>query len=1093
MSGGIGKIPPKIPPDLQRLLEQLKERLEVLSGNRGNEMDRAVTLRDLDTLGLVLSKTGIGGTGIGGGGGGGGGGTIDLTAPPQPVDLTTFGLFAGILLGWDYADYGNHGYTEIWRSETDSLGTAILIGTSRGKVYMDFVGDHDQYYYWVRLVSESGITGPYNASAGTPGQTALDPAYIVELLGDYYATQTLLEALRTQLTGGYLGGDLGEVNAGLLYQETQQRAQGYLALQNQLNALAVGVPSNLDTIKIWYFDSTTDGWVSENNATVSASNGCLVVDATGANPRFRLNVDLSPGINGGAYPLVRARVKRTAGSDWVGKMQWKTAGHGFLASYEAVAPNTAANDEWEIVEWDLQNDPDWNASLILNLMFELGLSAADDYIVDWIAVGRNAPSASIAALSEEAAARLLADSAEVTSRQLLQTKLIGNADPNTATLADITSGLIYDEKISRVTQDSALSQTISSVQATAVSKNRIYRQATQPSGQNFQEGDVWYNTSDNNIPYIYTNGAWVKVEDQRVLSNYNTLDARIINEAQARANADGALTTQITYAQSTADNAISLIGTEATTRANADATEAASRSLLSTKILGVADPTNATLQNLSSGLLYEERTARSTQDSSFTNSLSLLSSTVTNNYNTLDSRILQEATTRANADSSLATQISQVSATASLKNRVYRQSVVPAGGNYVVGDVWVHTGNNNLLYVWNGTTWVQSDDLRVMQNYYTLDSRITNEVYAITNPSGAIATQINTARVEWQNYANTAVQQEASARLAADGRIESKYTVKLETNTANGQKYIAGFGLIQTGNNEGIESAFVVSADRFVLTVPGYNLSVPPFQAGMVNGVYTVGIRGDVFIDGSITANAIHARTITADRIGAYEITGYEIKNDAIEARLIKGGVVEGRHINTETFTVSKNGMTVDISNARIQIYANGYYRILGVNFGTNSYFVDYFGTQPAASASESNAKFFIKNDGSAMFGGRVRGEFEPKCWGRFYYSGGPIILDRFNVGSITRTAIGTYSVTFASPLPNNNYAAVVTGSNTGSSVTSPTVNGFTVISSTAGGDRIDPSYFAFVVFGSNVVSGSNVSSPTGGYGGGTYGGGNIP
>lgn len=45
-------------------------------------------------------------------------------------------------------------------------------------------------------------------------------------------------------------------------------------------------------------------------------------------------------------------------------------------------------------------------------------------------------------------------------------------------------------------------------QATADGKNKIYRQTTQPSTGPFAEGDLWFDTDDDNKIYRYTSGSW---------------------------------------------------------------------------------------------------------------------------------------------------------------------------------------------------------------------------------------------------------------------------------------------------------------------------------------------------------------------------------------------------------------------------------------------------------------------------------------------------------------------------------------------------------------------------------------------------------
>ncbi len=116
-------------------------------------------------------------------------GTVDATPPPAPTGLTAGGAIANIILSWDAvpaAAKARVAYTEIWRSETNSLASAALIGTSRGRVYTDNIGAAAQRYYWIRYVSPANIvppiTGPYNSQIGTLGKTGNDAGYLIDLL-----------------------------------------------------------------------------------------------------------------------------------------------------------------------------------------------------------------------------------------------------------------------------------------------------------------------------------------------------------------------------------------------------------------------------------------------------------------------------------------------------------------------------------------------------------------------------------------------------------------------------------------------------------------------------------------------------------------------------------------------------------------------------------------------------------------------------------------------------------------------------------------------------------------------------------------------
>lgn len=58
------------------------------------------------------------------------------------------------------------------------------------------------------------------------------------------------------------------------------------------------------------------------------------------------------------------------------------------------------------------------------------------------------------------------------------------------------------------TSIAAAQSAATAAQTTADGKNRVYRQTTQPSGGTYAEGDLWFDTDDDNKIYRYTSGSW---------------------------------------------------------------------------------------------------------------------------------------------------------------------------------------------------------------------------------------------------------------------------------------------------------------------------------------------------------------------------------------------------------------------------------------------------------------------------------------------------------------------------------------------------------------------------------------------------------
>ena len=178
----IKNIPPKTERELKIALDTIKEALEIRLGQRGDPLDRAVTLRELQDANIVkVGNTAVGATdGIkppdedpG-----------DLTIPPAPTGLTANGAFTSIVLKWNNPSYGNHAFTEIWRSQDNALGGAELVSTAGGQIYTEEVGYNQTYFYWVRFVSVANVPGPWNDTEGTSAQTAVDVGAVLTTLGE---------------------------------------------------------------------------------------------------------------------------------------------------------------------------------------------------------------------------------------------------------------------------------------------------------------------------------------------------------------------------------------------------------------------------------------------------------------------------------------------------------------------------------------------------------------------------------------------------------------------------------------------------------------------------------------------------------------------------------------------------------------------------------------------------------------------------------------------------------------------------------------------------------------------------------------------
>ena len=204
--------------------------------------------------------------------------------PPAPANLQTEGALANVILTWDQPTYEGHSHTEIWAAQalagggTPDIGEAVLVGMSPGTVYAHNLGSDATRWYWVRFVNRDGLAGPYNAVAGTRGDTGQDPAYLISLLEGQISESELAESLGTQITT--TRNDLDALDASLNAEITTTR-NDLDALDASLDALRGGWAGNLDgfladrTPTLTLADLTA---VSDDIANIYATQATLTTD-----------------------------------------------------------------------------------------------------------------------------------------------------------------------------------------------------------------------------------------------------------------------------------------------------------------------------------------------------------------------------------------------------------------------------------------------------------------------------------------------------------------------------------------------------------------------------------------------------------------------------------------------------------------------------------------------------------------------------------------------------------------------------------------------------------------------------------------------
>ena len=312
------------------------------------------------------------------------------------------------------------------------------------------------------------------------------------------------------------------------------------------------------------------------------------------------------------------------------------------------------------------------------------------------------------------------------------------------------------------------------------------------------------------------------------------------------------------------DNA-AMLQTELTTRANADSAESTARLALQATV----QTEDTALQ----ALVLAEQTARASGDSAEATARLALQTTVGDNLALLQS----EQTARADGDAAEATSrlalgVTLQAADATLQGLVSTESTARANGDSVEATArgllaaQVQTDNLALqAMISTEQTARANGDTAEATARGLLATSVANNTAAIQTETstrstavGAVATSVEQvqARLDTGDYAAVKTQSSTSANKVAG--IEARWSVMLDVNGR-----VTGLQLL----NNGTTSSFVVLSDKFLFLGPdGAGTPIPLLTMGPINGVNTLGLNGNMLIDGTAmikTANIENANITT--------------------------------------------------------------------------------------------------------------------------------------------------------------------------------------------------------------------------------------
>lgn len=679
MTTKLPQIPAFTGDNVGEVMVALKETLEVRVGRRGEALDAGVTFRDLTTLGVLEESDSVspGRSGLSA--------PVsvnvpigdipalydpaaDLTTPPAPVDLKASAVFDTVYLSWSQPKFLNQSFWEVWKSFTNDLSSAVLAGTSSSQFFVDIAGDNRTLYYWVRTVSAAGIKSAWNSSFGTEVKTGIDPAKIIPVLEGQILESSLSKELASRIVDS---GDQIRANVKRITKEVNDRiaavsaeasaraadllaeatARG-TAITNEANLRIAGDSNLAQQI------TTLTATAAATYATIAALQNEQTARASGdsaeASERSLLATQLRGNYTGSDLNalttglIYQERIARSAqDSSLAQQITLLSAGAGDQFDWKAVWYFDSG-----VEGWDGNGAPTASAGYLRPANQASGAFVFSPTGINANGVTYGQARIRIRKVGNPTFAgflwwRAAADSTWDTSRRVALTA--PSFDGNGIGLITVYPN--WSVTVDRIRVDLSSAQTATDYfeidwvaigrPAPGASSAQLLDEAIARASADAAEVTARETLATSILGQVNPSG----------LTLGNLTAGLLYSERVARANADSSLSSDISVLSATVTSNFNTlnaaISSESSARATAISAEASARNTLATQLRG--SYTGTDVAQVSSGLIYEERLARSNADSSLSSSITTLTASV--NANAV--AIQTESTARVNADNSL--------------------------------------------------------------------------------------------------------------------------------------------------------------------------------------------------------------------------------------------------------------------------------------------------------------------------------------------------------------------------------------------------------------------------------------------------------
>lgn len=701
------------------------------------------------------------------------------------------------------------------------------------------------------------------------------------------------------------------------------------ALALLITQMSVGNITQFDQAAIWHFDDDAEGWTGAP-----------------ANPAWITGGQLRPAVGGyvlsptdlavtaGRYSQVRARVLRTGSPTWTGWFWWRGPGQ----SWDSARRVAVAAPVWSGSEGLLTITPGWTGT-IDQVRLELASNTATAFVdADWIAIGRPAPGASSAELSD--LRKIVSDTTSAMAADIDQLRVaLNSATGKVSGLVDAVSGLTTRVE---TTEDGlkATGEALTALQgrvddpargltALAEAIDRVEVEAADGDGsQVVQSNAIRAMRSQLRALTVEALEAATRdhIADQRgrdlVAEASQSLNTRVdVTDDSVRIVADAVTRLQAAIPGLATATALQLLKTEVTAQGGELSAMSASITSLDSALGGKAS--TKALQSLTTRVDETEAGIKSQS-----NSLTQLSSSLGQT-----DQAVGEAQAAAQAASSLA----------GSKGKVIVQSGAPAVADRQAQNLWIDTtGGANTPKRWTGSAWAAVTD-KAATDAAAAAADALQKTGANARALQSLTTRVADTESGVKSVGDSLTALDSTVgNFSAGGRLritteataagaQATFGIRINASAAEGNTREAALYMDAVAGGTS-RAAFL--ADRFALVSTANGVRQVPF----------VSVGGKVYIDSAIIRDLSIQTGHMAD--GAFS-TFWSVNAPSVTltvsyaARLTiltnvrVAGISNGY---TANYRITRNGAVVDSGNYSLSPYTWRLSNAVTIDVGAGTY-----------------------------------------------------------------------------------------------------------------------------------------------------------